>query len=112
MYALKLVGCMQAPAGGAANQLDSNVAATHAMVAYLQTQVDNLACQNWQMEQQLAQNDADMLRRHRQAEPVYLRFWEMSGQVCTTSRSTTAALAQHIWSMATWSSSPYMCTAP
>lgn len=82
MHALKLVGCMQAPAGRAAHQSESDVCATHAMLADLQLQVQNLTRQNGQMEEQLAQKDAVLSLRGDYAKRLYRRYWALSGQVC------------------------------
>ncbi|KAL3154885.1 Serine/threonine-protein kinase 33 [Trebouxia sp. C0009 RCD-2024] len=69
----------QARGGGAANSSESDPSGG-AHMAHLQNQVDALAWQNRQMEQQLAEKDAEMMRRNQLTEVLYLRYWETSGQ--------------------------------
>ena len=86
------------PAGEALYQ--SDVSGTHAMVAHLQAQLHDMACQNWQMQQQLATKDAELVSRGQEAQGLnqLVEWWEgqvcvqLSMQYCCSIRGTVAAL--------------------
>ena len=72
----------------------SDVSATHAMVAHLQAQLDNMACQNMRIQEQLATKDAELVSRGQQVQGLHqlAEWWEGQVCVCISACSTVAAL--------------------